>query len=68
MSIYMHITNRIGYPFLKILVFVICFVSYEYNESNQKNLDILPSLIFSIVYCFPNFYSFSFPLLLNDNM
>ena len=32
----MHITNRIGYPFLKILVFVICFVSYEYNESNQK--------------------------------
>ena len=26
----MYITDQIGYPFLKILVFEICFVSYEY--------------------------------------
>ena len=26
----MHITDRIGYPFLKILVFVICFIFYKY--------------------------------------
>ena len=26
----MHITDRIGYMFLKILVFIICFDSYRY--------------------------------------
>ena len=26
----MHITDQIGYPFVKLLVFVICFVSYGY--------------------------------------
>ena len=26
----MHITDRIGYPFLKLLLFVVCFVFYIY--------------------------------------
>ena len=30
MYIYIHITDQIGYPFLKILVFVIFFVFYRY--------------------------------------
>ena len=67
----MHIADHIGYPFLKILIIEIRFVSYENldfsvqiemdNESNQNLLRFFPALFKNyIIFCIMILYTLFF--------